>query len=193
MREFVKDHPGAFISFSYAFGSIIGLVYLYGLYSEFGINIFDFVKASDYLTAMFREVPLLILGIYLMVLFVVGTAFKGNLNNRYSPLSRNVRQMIFLFLLLMFLTVGYPIGLYRADTIINGESTPVTFKTRFGNEGREFDEKYLIGATERFMFFYDGELVEIIPLTNIIEVSHAAPGWKREFIKVEVKKRKKKN
>ena len=62
-----RNHPGFIITFAYLFCSAIGLSYLNALFNRFGINVFDYAEANDFLVAAFKN--LTVFSFNLVVIF----------------------------------------------------------------------------------------------------------------------------
>ena len=51
----VREHPGLAVSLAYAAATVIGMVSSYTLLSRFGINVFDYAEAGDFLVLAIRS------------------------------------------------------------------------------------------------------------------------------------------
>ncbi len=55
VRDLLKRHPGVLVSVGYVVISLIGMLFSQALFSEFGVNYFNYAEVSDFLLAALRE------------------------------------------------------------------------------------------------------------------------------------------
>jgi hypothetical protein len=53
--QFFRDHPAILVTLLYAQMSAVGVIYLWSLFRQFGVNVMDFAEANDFLLAAFKE------------------------------------------------------------------------------------------------------------------------------------------
>ena len=179
LKQFIREHPTLLLTISYFNVTIIGVIYSYYYYREFGINIIKFVDLSDFLLAPILE-PFSILIFISWVLFsllclklefIMRKRFKSygrfvekRLNPKYSdPLFFTIMAFIFTIIFLKSLAVD------NVNEMKNGEFDQ--YKVAFSQlNGRQEEQTLaLIGGSSRYLYFYKVETKNtlIIPVENV--------------------------
>ncbi len=189
----LRQHPGLVISLTYLVVSLIGLLFSYSLFSEFGINIFLYAEISDFLLGALRE-PMTFLAAgaaVLTVLLLHGLArLELRFFRRHPPTARVGKAYLRLSQaayssqwtwLLVFILYSYLFlslyGNYRSEQIKAGHGEVVQI---YIAEGTDSDGSVkpggrtglLLGTTNKFIFVYDPETgsTDVIPNESIIRI-----------------------
>ena len=192
----LRQHPGLVISLTYLVVSLIGLLFSYSLFSEFGINVFLYAEISDFLLAALRE-PMTFVAAGAAVLTALLLNGLGSLELRwirrhppttrfgkaYSRLSQATYNspwtQLIVFILYSFLFLSL-YGEYRSEQIKAGHGEVVQI---YIAEGTDSDGSVkpagrsglLLGTTNKFIFFYDPVTgsTDVIPNESIIRIAIA--------------------
>jgi hypothetical protein len=141
------------------------------LYAEFGINIFDFAEANDFLLAAFKE-PV---AFGMAILTVIGGVLATRVISRIqrSSSSNNVRAVSLILVSFVVYTFApaYFFARLNAREIRDDSLAHVRLRYLGGVSSSEFRnrELILIGTTEKFSFFYDKATQNrlVIPIDKI--------------------------
>jgi len=179
LKEMFRDHPTLVFTLCYFLVTLIGVIYSYFFYHEFGINIVKFVDLSDFLLASIQEpvslVIFLVIGVIVVVLYLFdfwirkrfpgyGRWMQNKAAARYTdPISFVLVIAVFVF----FWVRNYAI--YNADEVKAGIIDE--YKIQFANASEQAAERSLalLGNTSRFSYFYDVQNTEVlvVPVENI--------------------------
>jgi hypothetical protein len=183
-----REHPALAITLGYLFVSAIGLLFSWALFRRFGVNFFLFADVGDFLMSAFREpMTFALAGSAVAVGWVAARLNRieerwlgepedrGRLARGYAWLRDRLGARFWP----MIFAAGYCFLFIddhadrEADRIRAGESDRVTVLTGAG----ERLERVQMGATSRFLMFYDpaGRRVEILPQEAVARMLLAAP------------------
>jgi hypothetical protein len=190
LRVYTKEHPTLLLSICYFIVTIIGVVYSYFFYAEFGIEILKYADLSDFLLASILE-PLSIIVFLFWLLFYL-LSFKldywaRNRFNRYGKFVEKIMKPKYSDPVLFCVSVTLITVLFVKSLAIDN-----TEKIKSG----DFD-KYtvllpnsineqtiaLLGTSSRFSYFYDVDSKEaiVLPLESIAYMIKKWPQEKLEL------------
>ena len=174
-----KEHPTMLLTFCYFIITIIGVLYSYFFYKEFGINIIQFADLSDFLLASILEPKSLIVFISLIIITILFYWFDNSLRKKYQGYGDFVAKKfkakytdpIGYFILLVFYTtfLVQHLAINNAKEIKSGNTDD--FIVRISDPGEHKVEKTsaLLGSSSRYIYLYNIEKSEaqIIPVENV--------------------------
>lgn len=172
--------PGLAIPALYGLSSVIGMLFYWAYFREFGIDIFAYVDTSDLLLASFRR-PIVWLVLILSVLAVhsdnlSSIRFARKPRSRWtawygSPGYRRLNLFIGVGLVVGFIVL---LAVTSADQVREGKADRV--RLIFAEDGSEF-EAQLIGTSTRFIYLHDGasERVWALPFEALRSIETVAP------------------
>ena len=70
--SFFREHPAIAGTLLYLQVNAVGVIYSWALFRNFGINVFDFAEANDFLLAAFREPFSLLSAIGILAYAILG-------------------------------------------------------------------------------------------------------------------------
>lgn len=181
LLSFLRDHPAIVGTLLYAQVSAVGLVYTWRLYRQFGVNVFDFAEANDFLLAAFKEPFAFLQALGGVALLAAYIGFTRRWTKDWSLQLR--RRMLWASAIVIVLYTLAPAVIEARRSGHAVRTSPhqlvkVTVRTA-RSEASAFPEPLaLIGTTEKFTFFFDRqrERAIVIPIANIVViefVSHA--------------------
>jgi hypothetical protein len=152
--------------------TFVGIIHSWVFYRQFGINVFDYAELVDFLLAGLKN-PILIniiVGGYFLIVFVLGSFTPDDYRQRrYFVLS------VFFVYGVTPLVLIYSLASLQAEEIKHGE--PPSVAVRYSSSSGAADqvtepELALIGATQKVVFFYDGNdnHTLIIPQSQIVSI-----------------------
>ena len=161
--------------------SAVGIIYIWTLFSAFGVNVFDFAEANDFLLAAFKE-PFAYL-IAILTVFVLSIEVLILRLRRGRPWPPRLIKLLLIILIPTFIayTILPPWYYARknARKLIKSKSglVDLCLKGKPEEVKRLFPEGHvsIIGTTEKFAFFYahDSKRSVVIPISNIGSISIA--------------------
>jgi hypothetical protein len=183
MNEQVKfvfrEHPTMLLTFCYFIITIIGVLYSYFFYKEFGINIIKFADLSDFLLASILEPKSVVIFISLIVIssilywldLLLRKKYKGYGTFIETKFKSKYTDPIGYTLILVF----YTTVLVQHIAILNAEEVKVgktdDFLVRISDPGTHQVEKKLalLGSSSRYVYLFDNERSEaqVIPVENV--------------------------
>jgi len=174
-----KEHPTMLLTICYFSITIIGVLYSYFFYKEFGINIIKFADLSDFLLASILEPKSLLIFISMIVVTILFHWFDNLLRKKYKRYGNFVAKQfkakytdpIGYFIILVFYTaflVQY-LAIDNAKEIKSGNTDD--FIVRISDPGKHKVENTLalLGSSSRYVYLYNNEKSEtqIIPVENV--------------------------
>ncbi|HEX5045820.1 MAG TPA: hypothetical protein VFX89_01770 [Gammaproteobacteria bacterium] len=181
---FLTDHPGVWVPGLYMIGSTIGMLDSWWFFHQFGINVFLYSDAADFLLASFRNpVGWLVMGCSAII--GIGD-YSNSLRFAHSGStrrwlrwygSRRYRQTGWIFgVVLAVAYIAFFAG-GRADGIYHGRSGKSVRVTLTSGPAAE-KTAVLLGSTVSFLFLYDrgAGTVSIHPYENVLTVDSDVPG-----------------
>ncbi|MEQ8953791.1 MAG: hypothetical protein RL120_06615 [Gammaproteobacteria bacterium] len=176
LREVLRQHPTLLLTLCYLLITLIGVVYSYYFYAEFGINIVQFADVSDFLLASILELISIIIffavGAFTFVMFLLDFWLRKKLP-AYGRWTQNKMASRYTDPIIFTLVVGTFVVLYvrdfavlNADQIKGGAMNEFSVKMADGEQERALN---LLGNTSRFTYLYDYALGEvlIVPVENV--------------------------
>ena len=181
---FLRAHPAFAGTALYLYVSAVGSVYQWVYFSAFGINIFDFAEANDFLLAAFRRPAALVLLLSSLGIFGIlmlasdtiagfGTSVAGRLSEAKSRVTRSAGRGIgflsqggfwetragswFVQTLIAVAFVAYTILPIVIFAVADARRTKMSAEL-VSVELRNSTEAYrlvFVGTTERFVFLYN--------------------------------------
>ncbi len=155
----------------------IGMLFNYQLYSEFGINIFDYSDVFDFLIAPFADFKILLFSLASIgistILLQMDIVWKRKFPVSYSrsnfgwdkkPWFNRYRYFAFGFLFITYLFLSADLyGSYVSNQI--KEQSPI--EIRFADD--EIKTGILVGNTAKVMFLLNDGKVTAIPVTSMVK------------------------
>jgi hypothetical protein len=179
LKEMFREHPSLVLTLCYFLITLIGVIYSYFFYHEFGINIVKFVDLSDFLLASIQEpislVIFLLIGVIVAALYLfdfwVRKRFPGYgrwLQNKSDTSYTDPIGIILVIAVFVFFSVR-SFAIFNADEVKAGIIDE--YNIQFANASASAPERALalLGNTSRFSYFYDVESNEVlvVPVENI--------------------------
>lgn len=179
VKIFFKEHPTMLLTFCYLIITIIGVLYSYFFYKEFGINIIKFADLSDFLLASILEPKSVLIFISLIIVtsifywldLLLRKKYKGYGNFVEKKFKSKYTDPIGYVLILVFYTtvIVHHIAVNNAEEVKAGETDD--FLVRISDPGAHQVEKNfaLLGSSSRYVYLFDNERSEaqVIPVENV--------------------------
>ena len=186
--ELVRDHPGIALSAGYGVVSLIGIMFSWSLFSQFGITYFQYADISDFLLAAIREPMTFIMAASAIVVAMLLIRMSYGSQKFY----RRYMDKFFLFrwayaidrfgttgIGFIFVLIAYTFlfitmyGAWKSRQIRDGEGTKIRV-TMTSEATAALGEQTgkpltLLGTTSRYVFLYSprDDQSFIIPADNI--------------------------
>ena len=174
-----KEHPTMLFTFCYFIITIIGVLYSYFFYKEFGINIIKFADLSDFLLASILEPKSLLIFISLIAITIFFYWFDNSLRKKYKGYGNFVAKKLkakytdpisYVIILVFYTTfLVQHLAIDTAKEVKSGNTDD--FIVRISDPGEHKVEKTLalLGSSSRYIYLYDNEKSEakIIPVENV--------------------------
>ena len=170
LSRFLRDHWAFLLSFGYLYLTVIGMVFSYLSLNYYGINIFDYAEANDFLMAAFHD-PLPALSASVMLGYM-GFAyfFASKIAAKYEKRFSRHKRFFLINFIISALIAPFILGLLMGArslahpskvTLTTKDSTPMVIS---GN---------LIGSSEKFLFVNSGTNgTKAVPITNVSHIEH---------------------
>jgi len=187
LERFLSEQPAFALSLAYLLIGLVGSFYYYQLFAEFKVNVFEFAEVSDFLLVVFRQplIPALCIafGLVAYILYRLHQ-FLRRRAHVYDAVARRwiVRDyggrpyliaLIAAIPVLLNWIIPYCAHKVAMDIRL-GRNRPVDVYLNAEASGRvaPWRTMYLIGATGRYVLFYDPEEgTQIIPSESITRIS----------------------
>ncbi len=188
IAAFLGRHPVVALTVLYIWASTIGLIYHWRLFGHFGINLFDFAEANDFLLAAFKNpygflsvAISVLIGILIAILAALLPYLAAFLPNLSPKVRRSLRHelspkdawSISLFSVVVLFTfyVPWKTAAITAKSIrsADGDAFEIRLQRRPAENEQVLRGQILIGSTGKFMFFYKSQTSEVtaIPVSNV--------------------------
>ena len=179
IKGLFRDHPTLVLTLCYFLVTLIGMIYSYFFYHEFGINIVKFVDLSDFLLASIQEPFSLLIFLVIGVIVVALYLFDFWVRKRFPGYGRWLQKKsdtsytdpigsVLVIAVFVFFGVR-SFAIYNADEVKAGNIDE--YQVQFANASVSAAERALalLGNTSRFSYFYDVEnsAVLVVPVENI--------------------------
>lgn len=179
LKSFFRENPTLLLTFCYFIITLIGVLYSYFFYNEFGINIIKFADLSDFLLASILEPRSIgvFIGLVAFTAFYVQTDKKarekfkwyGNFINKYCYPKYTDPIGVFVIMSCYTAVLLWLLAFRNANEIKAGEFDQ--YKVRLSDPDQQTGAQTLalLGSTTRFGYFYDVKSKEslVVPLENI--------------------------
>lgn len=179
IKLFFREHPTMLLTFCYFVITVLGVLYSYYFYKEFGINILKFADLSDFLLASILEPQTLILFLgvtFLTILNILLEAFMKKRFKGYKQFSNDKLKAKYTepFLHIMIVTsitamMTSVLATNNADIIKSGSFDE--FQVRIADPGTLSANQSLalLGSSSRYVYFYNAKNSEalVIPVENV--------------------------
>lgn len=175
-----RQHPALLLTALYFGASMIGMLFSFAYFSEFGINYFHYAQVGDFLLASLRE-PMTWVVVAFSVLLMIG----DNASSRWwqrkprskwtrwygSPRYRSVNLALTLVLVALFIVYFAQL---QANAVRAGEGAVVELTLA---DGRQPLRRTFLGTTSQFLFVFDRQSgqVTIHPHENVLALALASP------------------
>jgi hypothetical protein len=189
----LRKHPAIAVTLAYLYVSTIGVVYLWGLFTAFGLNVMDFAETNDFLLAAFKEprVFAYAVGITLFSLSSLAWWVRSRrlwAERRKAPvpdIERGVYAAVVGYCIVGTFVAPVVFSWFISRGIKAGDADKVVVELRSG-AGQAIascldGDLFLLGTTEKFAFFYDRNdqnqpRNHVIPISNIVQIHHLPKG-----------------
>jgi hypothetical protein len=179
LKLFFREHPTILLTFCYFIITILGVLYSYYYYKEFGINILKFSDLSDFLLASVLEPQtlLLFLGVITVTtIFILSDAFMKSKFKSYNQFSKDKLKSKYTDPLVNILVVAVitasmtsTLASKNADKIKLGNFDE--YEVRIADPGPLSTDQSLalLGSSSRYIYFYNLKESEalVIPVENV--------------------------
>ena len=180
ITSFLKEHPAIIGTLIYIQVSTVGIVYIWTLLSSFGVNVFDYAEANDFLLAAFKQPLAYITGILTCIIMLADVMLLRYVRRKRGKIVLIPRKLLAIGLVTAlcytFLPAVY-FGRLDARKIKQGTSGLISLKLKGKPEEVDSllpkDKLSLIGTTDKFLFFYSNDCNKcvIVPVSNIGSLS----------------------
>lgn len=179
IKRFFSEHPTILLTLSYFLITIIGVIYSYFFYNEFGINIIQFADLSDFLLASILEPLTLLIFIFIIGVATIFTLLdlwlrkrflaygdftKKRLKSKYTdPIAVTLVIGLWSIVVIKSLAVGnaaqIKTGEYDHYQVNMTDTSIANMQTSFA----------LLGSSSRYIYLYNHSLQKtfVIPIENI--------------------------
>jgi len=174
-----REHPTMLLTFCYFIITIIGVLYSYFFYKEFGINIIKFADLSDFLLASILEPKSVMIFISLIITTLLFYWLDLFLRKKYKGYGNFVENKFkskytdpigYVLILVFYTTVLVEHVAIRNATAVKSGTTD-DFLVRISDPGEHQVEKTLslLGSSSRYVYLFDSEQSEsqVIPVENV--------------------------
>lgn len=170
-RIYAKEHPTLLLSICYFIVTIIGVVYSFFFYAEFGIEILKFADLSDFLLASILEPLSIIIFIFWLFFYLISFKLDIWMRNKYKGYGRFVERAmkpkysdpILITLSISVITVLFVknLAIENTEIIKSGDNDKYVVVLPNSNDEQTVA---LLGTSSRFSYFYDVASKEAIVL-----------------------------
>jgi len=172
--SFFREHPAIVGTLLYLQVNAVGVIFSWVLFRNFGINVFDFAEANDFLLAAFREPYSLLSAIGILAYAILGLWFLDNIKKRNPGLLPSVRiGMLMSILLLIPYTVApaYYFADKNAEEIRESTGSDIQVFVKAARVGSPDmlinSQTTLIGTTERLIFLLQKSTGKVIAVPRV--------------------------
>lgn len=179
IKIFFREHPTMLLTFCYFVITVLGVLYSYYYYKEFGINIIIFADLSDFLLASVLEPQTLLLFFGVIIMVIINILVEAFLKKRFKSYRRfsndklkaKYTEPVAYILVVSFITAFMTsvLATKNAEKIKSGNFDE--FQVRISDPGTLVADQYLalLGSTSRYIYFYNLKESEalVIPVENV--------------------------
>ncbi len=180
LLSLLREHSGLALTIAYILLSTVGVCFKFALFSQFGINLFDFSDVNDFLIAGLRHPETFLFTILSLVLLRFAIALDVATQRRfprYQPkhsghswqsITINTACVVLYFAVFVLVYSGYV-----AQQIRLGSGTKVVVDA----PGLENASLQLVGTTSRFAVLYDADarVSHVFPVEQISRLRYSLP------------------
>jgi len=193
IASFFREHPAIVGTLLYLQVTTVGVIYSWALFRRFGINVFDYAEANDFLLAAFKEPFVFGMSTFTLIFLISFAniliwrrktpADETPADTRLPFFFRTMRrlhrnQIVYLLVLTILYTLGPPLlfANFTADSLQSPSYEPLTsvqYRATSGSDEQTTQRDLrVIGTTQSFVFFYDKKdsRTLIIPSAQIVEM-----------------------
>ncbi|GAA6206021.1 hypothetical protein [Thalassotalea sp. SU-HH00458] len=184
LRVYAKEHPTLLLSICYFIVTIIGVIYSYFYYAEFGIEILKFADLSDYLLASILEPLSIVVFVFWVIFYLLSFKLELWARKKFNGYGRFVERTmkpkysdpILFCLAIIVITVIFVKNLAIDNTLKIKAGNFDDYSALLPNDKDEQKLAFL-GSSSRFSFFYDLDLNEaiVIPVESIAYMKKKLP------------------
>jgi hypothetical protein len=184
LRVYAKEHPTLLLSICYFIVTIIGVIYSYFFYAEFGIEILKFADLSDFLLASILEPLSIVVFLFWLIFYLLSFKLELWARKKFSGYGRFVERTmkpkysdpILFCLAITVITVIFIKNLAIDNTIKIKSGRFDDYSALLPNDVGE-QKLALLGTSSRFSYFYDIESKEaiVIPVESIAYMKKKRP------------------
>jgi hypothetical protein len=187
LQPILREHPTLLLTFCYLLITLLGVLYSYFFYQEFGINIIKFADLSDFLLASILEPRSVGIFIGLVVLLVLFDKIETKFKNRFKRddvivnwhFNSKYFELIGLFIGFSTGVIFLILSLAQSNANDIKSDEPDQYKVRLSDPDLQTGSQTLalLGSTTRFGYFYDAKTKEslVVPLENISFMRKVVP------------------
>ncbi|MEO9852312.1 MAG: hypothetical protein ABJH72_01135 [Reichenbachiella sp.] len=175
--EIIAQQTQSVITIAYVFGVAVGMIFNFHKFSEFGINIFDYVDVFDFLIVPFADPKILLFT--LVSLLVSYLLFKADLfwrekhEKSYTVMSLGWHKKDwyekFRFAAFSGLFVYYLFIAANVYTVDSSEKIRKTAPINIRLVDNEIISGVLIGKTANILFLLKGDEVKAVPISSLVK------------------------
>jgi len=177
-RSFFREHPTMLLTFCYFIITVIGVLYSYFFYQEFGINIIKFADLSDFLLASILEPLSIIIFVGIVIFYLLNFWFDIWCRKRFKWYGEFAEKRLkskysdpILFISAIIILTTAVVNILAVNNAKNIKSGIVDeFSVRLSDPGEHIQELplALLGSSSRYAYFYDVSKSEtiVIPVEN---------------------------
>jgi hypothetical protein len=174
-----REHPTLLLTFCYFVITIIGVLYSYFFYQEFGINIIKFADLSDFLLASILEPKSVIIFISLIFItyflywfdFLLRKKYKGYGNFVEKKFKSKYTDPIgYIFILVFYTTfLVQSIAIRNAEEVKAGKTDDFVVRISDPGEHQAETNLALLGSSSRYLYLFNNKKSEaqVIPVENV--------------------------
>lgn len=171
----LQEHPAIIGTLLYLQISSVGLIYDWSYYRHFGVNVFDFAEANDFLLAAFKEpFALSMSGLTVVLLLLTFVLYRTRFRRIWEQHAYLGLVFTALFLIAGLAYTALPpywYGRKNADAFLRAPTVKhlVYLKAEAGAGTTVLTGVHLLGTTEKVAFLYVGSTrsVSAVPFVNI--------------------------
>jgi len=179
LKSVFREHPTMLLTLCYFIITIIGVLYSYFFYKEFGINIIKFADLSDFLLASILEPKSVIIFISLIVTTYIFYWFDLLLRKKYKGYGSFVEKKFkskytdpvgyFIILIVYTTLLVQHVAILNAAKIKSGNSDDFLVRISDPGDHQVENKLALLGSSSRYLYLYNNEKsqAQVIPVENV--------------------------
>ncbi len=178
----IKDIQ-TFTTVSYLMMIGIGMIYKNALFSEFGINIFQYADVFDFLITPFQDIKIIIVSLIAMIIpfliFQIDIWMKKRFPKTYSRFSFGLdkkpwyNKLMILSIAIIFLSIIFEAASGYANHFKHSIDDQGDISIEY--QDNEIVKGKMIGKTKETLFLWKDESVKVIPITSLVKSIEIEP------------------